>query len=273
MSTAGTWEAVVTWPESGPQTIYDLSQPLQPGMPHHPAHPPYAFTLTKKHGEVMYPDGVSAASELICMGGHVGTHVDGLGHVSKDGRIHGGQDITDAQSYTEGVGHGAIDDVPPFLSQGHLVDVPRLLGRELTPDDAVTDEMLSDWYADHPEPEPGSTVLVRTGWDRHWEDNSAYLGVDTGVPGVDESGARWLTDRKIRATGSDTIAYEKLPAPALPVHVHLLVTTGVHIMEALDLSRLAADRVWEFFFVGVPLRIRGGTGSPLRPLAIVGPSD
>jgi kynurenine formamidase len=53
------------------------------------------------------------------------------------------------------------------------------------------------------------------------------------------------------------------------VHVHLLVENGIHIIECLNLERLAADHVYEFVFTAAPLKIRGGTGSPIRPLALV----
>jgi kynurenine formamidase len=54
----------------------------------------------------------------------------------------------------------------------------------------------------------------------------------------------------------------------MPVHVHLLVESGIHIIEALNLEELARDRIYEFVFVAAPLKIRGGTGSPIRPLAL-----
>jgi kynurenine formamidase len=56
----------------------------------------------------------------------------------------------------------------------------------------------------------------------------------------------------------------------MPVHVHLLVESGIHIIEMVNLEELAKDRVYEFLFIAAPLKIRGGTGSPLRPLALVG---
>ncbi len=55
----------------------------------------------------------------------------------------------------------------------------------------------------------------------------------------------------------------------MPVHSHLLVESGIHIIEALNLDRLARERIYEFIFVASPLRIRGGTGSPIRPVALV----
>ena len=54
----------------------------------------------------------------------------------------------------------------------------------------------------------------------------------------------------------------------MPVHVHLLVECGIHIVEMLNLEELAKDRVYEFTFIAAPLKIRGGTGSPIRPLAL-----
>lgn len=263
------WKLNVPWPSSEAVEVYDLAQRLEPGIPHHPNHPPYSFTLTKQHGEVMYPDGVSAAAEMITTGGHVGTHVDGLGHVSKDGKLYGGAAVVDDQSYTAGVGPHSVDQMAPILGRGHLVDATRVLGRDLEPGDAVDAELFDRWFSDHEMPTSGDVVLVRTGWGRHWSDVGTYLGVTTGTPGIVASGAAWLTDRAIAATGSDTIAYERLPSPALDVHVHLLVDHGVPIMEAMALEDLARDEIWRFFFWAAPLPVRGGTGSPIRPLAIV----
>jgi kynurenine formamidase len=263
------WDLPVDWPASGQQVVYDLSHQLHTGIPHHPNHPPYSFTLTKQHGEVMYPEGVSAAAEMITTGGHVGTHMDGFAHVSKLGRIYGGFDVVANQSYGEGVTVQSVHEMPPVLAPGHLVDATVALGRDLTPEDGVGADLLEEWFRDRPAPQPGSVVLIRTGWDRHWEDNATFLGTQTGAPGVTPDGAAWLTDRRIAASGTDTVAYEQMPAPALPVHCHLLVEHGVPIMEAMNLAPIAESGVWEFFFVAAPLPIRGGTGSPIRPLAFV----
>lgn len=269
MSFEEKWELEVQWPDSGPQTVYDLSHRLRTGIPHHPNHPPYSFTLTKQHGEVMYPEGVSAAAEMITTGGHVGTHMDGFAHVSKLGRIYGGHDIYENQSYAEGVSVQSVHEMSPVYGPGHLVDATVALGRDLTPEDGVGADLFESWFADRQRPEPGSIVLVRTGWDRHWHDNARFLGTQTGAPGVDPSGAAWLTDHGIVASGTDTVAYEKQPAPTLPVHCHLLVEHGVPIMEAMNLAPIADRGVWEFFFTAAPLPIQGGTGSPIRPLAFV----
>lgn len=263
------WEIGVDWPLSGEQRIFDLSFQLHTGMAHHPNHPPYSFSLTKQHGEVMYPEGVSAAAEMITTSGHVGTHMDGLAHVSKLGKVYGGWDIVANQSYANGVTVQSVHEMSPVIGPGHFVDIAQLRGHELEPDEGVSAEDLDRWFADHDMPAKGSIVLIRTGWDRHWGDNASFLGMQSGAPGVTLSGARWLTDHGVIASGTDTVAYEQTPAPSLPVHCHLLVEHGVPIMEAMNLTPLVAAGVYEFFFIAAPLPIRGGTGSPIRPLAIV----
>jgi len=82
-------------------------------------------------------------------------------------------------------------------------------------------------------------------------------------------GARWLSERGVFAAGSDTAPFEFTPSPAMDVHVHLLVESGIHIIECLNLEELSESGATEFLFVATPLKIRGGTGSPIRPLALL----
>jgi kynurenine formamidase len=262
------WDISLTLP-SRVERIFDLSHALVPGMPHHPNHPPFGFVLTKTHGEVVLEDGVSASSELIVTGGHVGTHVDALCHISRGGVVYGGDPVGPQQSHAGGIALHPVHELQPIIGPGHLIDVPSILGREAGPSDEIGAGQLEKWFENRNAPGPGSVVLIRTGWARYWGDNRRFLGLDTGCPGVVLSGARWLADRGILATGCDTIAYERTPAPELAVHAHLLVDRGVPIIEALDLEALAASEVWNFLFVAIPLPIKNGTGSPIRPLALV----
>jgi len=263
----------VAWPTSSQVRIYDLAVGLEPGITRHPNHPPYAFAMAKKHGEHDYPEGVSAAMEIFTTGGHVGTHVDALGHISKDGKIFGGHSILEMQSATGGIAIGNVESIPPLIGRGHLFDGERFFGRELTPADGIGPAELENWFMDKDEPGLGSIFLVRTGWMKYFADSNKYLGLQTGLPGVTLAGARWLSDRGILACGSDTMNYEHKPNPtkvSLSVHVHNLVEKGIFIMESMNLEALAAAEVYDFTFVALPLRIKGGTGSPLRPVAIVG---
>ena len=269
---SGTYiDHTIPWPTSSNVRTYDLALLLEPGMPRHPHHPPFAFALAKNHHEWPYGNGISSAMETISMGAHVGSHVDALGHIALHGEVFGGRPILDHHSATGGLEYGSTEEIPPLIGPGHLVDAEALFGRQLTPADGIGPEQFEAWFADKAEPGPGSIVLVRTGWLRHWPDTDAYIGLKTGLPGVTRAGAEWLSARGILAGGSDTMNFEHKADPAvvsLAVHVHFLVEKGIYIMESLNLDVLAADKVTDFTFVGLPLRIKGGTGSPLRPVAI-----
>lgn len=253
--------------------IYDLGQPLENGMPQSPNHPPFRLALTRRHGDMVRPDGSSAAAEMIVTGGHVGTHIDAFAHVSFEGRLFGGADAAQAQTGGRFRVHG-VETIAPIAGRGVLLDVAGAKGRKvLEPGYAVTAEDLqSTAAAAGIVPRAGDAVLIRTGWASLWADRDAFIGHDTGVPGPNEEAARWLVDRGVRLAGSDTIAFEVIPAGEghrlLPVHRLLLVQAGVHIVETLNLEELAAAGVHEFLFFASPLRIVGGTGSPIRPVAI-----
>jgi kynurenine formamidase len=266
---SGRWRLDVDWPAPGRYTFYDLSFPIRTGMPHANGLPGTEFHLVKKHGDQVLDAGLSTAAEALSLGGHTGSHVDGWAHVSRDGLIFGGHDIRSAQSVGEGMLVAGVDELPPMLGQGHLVDLPLLLGREANPDDGVGAPELERWFAGRGKPSPGSVVLLRTGWGAYWEDAERYLAAGTGFPGLVLDGARWLGGRGISVWGVDTLAGEKQPDRSLPVHVHLLVERGIPILEMLNLELLARDGVRDFFFLAAALPISGGTGSPLRPLAAV----
>jgi kynurenine formamidase len=247
--------------------VYDLAQPLFAGMPHFPTHPPFSRTLTKMHGEMEF-DGMSSAAEMITLGGHVGTHIDALSHFSCDGKLHGGVDLV--QSYSEGVTPYGVDSVEPIFRRAVLFDVARLEGVDALPlDFEVTPEHLAACGVTPPE---GGVALIRTGWGNLWNDAKRFITGGSGVvvrgPGPKKPGAKWLSKHGIFAAGSDTVAFESVPSH-MEVHVHLLVERGIHIIECLNLESLAEAGVKEFLFVALPLKIRGGTGSPIRPVAVV----
>ena len=259
---------------SGGIRLVELGQPFFTGMPCSPNHPGFRMTLIRRHGDMVRADGGSAANEIIVTGGHVGTHVDALSHVSHDGVMYGGVDAAEAQvggSFRElGAEH-----TPAFLRRGVLLDVAATLGVDvLSPGQGVgAAELQAALDRCGTDLRPGDVALVRTGWARHFGDAERYLSRADGVPGVTPDGGRWLVDAGVSATGSDTTAFEQIPAGAghsvLPVHRILLVENGIHIIEHLALEEASAAGLTEFTFVMAPLRIVGGTGSPVRPLAAV----
>jgi kynurenine formamidase len=248
--------------------IYDLAQPYFTGMPHHPSHPPFLFSLVKSHGEYLGPNGASSASDAIALGSHVGTHIDALCHFSCGGKLYGGERAADLQSYGGGLRQHSIDTVPPILRRGVLLDIAAVAGTDPLPDDFEIDPPHLDAAAEGIEIRAGDVVLVRTGWARYFRDPGKFISQVHG-PGPAIAGAQWLSSRGIFAAGSDTVAFEKVPDIAMPVHVHLLVENGIHIVECLNLEELAKAGVKEFLFVALPLKIEGATGSPVRPIAVV----
>jgi kynurenine formamidase len=254
--------------------VIELGHPLFTGMPSSPNHPGFRMTLERRHGDAVRPDGGSASNEVIITGGHVGTHVDALAHVSHDGLLHGGIDAEQAQRGGKHTVHGA-ETIPPMVTRGVLLDVAALHGVETLPGGhgVTAADLAAAAERAGAEPGPGDVALVRTGWARLFGDATAYVGAASGVPGVTVDGARWLAERGVVATGSDTTAYEQIPAGAghrvLPVHRVLLVEHGIHIVEHLALEDAAEAGLGEFLAVFAPLRIVGGTGAPVRPLAVV----
>jgi kynurenine formamidase len=254
--------------------VYDLARPYEIGMPQSPRHPVYCHTLPRRHGDHVRDDGGSAANDLILMGTHVGTHMDALAHVSHEGKLHGGIEAAASQVGGRFPTHG-IDEFAPGVYGCVLLDVPAALGvdacapaYEIGPDDleAAAARCALELH-------PGEVILVRPGWGKRWDDGEADVGKTTGVPGVGEARARWLAKQSPCAVGSDTIAFEHLPAgkghASLPAHRVLLVEHGINIIETLNLEPLALDEVCEFALTLTPLPLSGATGSPLRPLALV----
>ena len=247
--------------------VYDLAQPYFTGMPHHPAHPPFLFSLVKAHGEYLGPIGNSSASDAIALGSHVGTHIDALCHFSCGGKLYGGGEAAGLQSYGGGLRRHSIDTVAPILRRGVLLDIAGAEGVDALPADFEISAAHLDAAAAGIAIRDGDVVLLRTGWARYFRDPAKFVSQVHG-PGPGLAGAQWLSARSIFAAGSDTVAFEKVPDMAMPVHVQLLVERGIHIIECLQLEELAQAAVREFLFVALPLKLEGATASPVRPIAV-----
>jgi kynurenine formamidase len=103
---------------------------------------------------------------------------------------------------------------------------------------------------------------------RYWPDGSKVFG---NSPGLSLDACRWLTSQNIVAVGADNEAVEVTPSGNeenwLPGHCHFLAEAGVPQIECLNLEELSRDRLYEFALIAAPIRLRGATGAPLRPLA------
>ncbi len=266
------------WEQLAGARVYDLAQPLEAAMPVSPNHPGFKLALMRRHGDMVRADGGSAASEMMMLGGHTGTHVDALCHVSHLGRLHGDCDAHEAQVGGRFSAHG-VETIPLTFCRGVMLDIASLHGVEvLEPDTAITaDDLEAACRRQQVSVGAGDALLVRSGWPAYWSDASVFLGARDGAPGPDVSAAEWMVERGIRITGAETVAYEHIPAgrghALLPVHRVLLVEGGIHIIEMMNLGALARDRISTFSFVLTPLKITGATGVPVRPVALVVPDS
>ena len=253
--------------------IFDLGVELFPGMPHVPTHSPFMYQMVREHGDLMYGEGVSAAVDIFGMSCHTGTHLDGLGHFAKNLCLHGGQPASGGQSKTGGLSTLGVQQVAPFVGRGILLDIPAVQGCAMLEPTQVIGAKDLEAAARHGRAtvRPGDVVMIRTGWMQLWPDQRKYYSVQTGQPGINLEAARWLTDQGAACLGSDNFAVEVTPTPnhAHPVHIHCLVEQGVHLLEVADLEELSRTRTYEFGLLMVPMKIRGGTASPIRPLAVV----
>lgn len=257
-------ELVEKYVQSG--EVLELGQPLYKGMPGLGVHPTYMFSLYKNHGDVINEDGTSAATDIIVLGGHVGTHIDAVGHISKDMKLFGGYDARSHQTGQGGLKVNGIEHTEPLILRGTLIDLCGN-GEPLPPGKVI---QLDD-IKPLPDIEAGDAVLIRTGWARYFSDPNRFGNLREGVPGIGTSVAAWLVDRKVRVVGADNIALEafKEPITCLPVHSLLLAEHGTQIIEMLNLEELATRLRGHFVFVALPLLIIGGTASPIRPIALI----
>jgi kynurenine formamidase len=200
---------------------------------------------------------------------HSGTHIDALAHQAENLTLHGGVDVDSGVQTSAGFRVLGIDTMAPLVARGVLLDVAG--NKRLEPDHAITPEELQRAEKDSGvKIQSGDVVLVRTGYGALWSEPAEYLR----AAGVSSYASRWLIDKKVSAVGADNMAWD-LIGPAdpelgvtLPGHLLLLVRAGIPIIENLNLEELAAARVHEFAFICLPLKMRGATGSPVRPIAI-----
>ncbi len=256
--------------------VYDLEQPRFRGMPIHPTHlPGYFYALHRRHRDTYCPaehGPRSGASGVLTMMEHSGTHLDALCHQANFLTLFGGIP-TDAAETPTGFTQLGVETVPPLLGRGVLLDVAGWKGQARLPAaySIHADDLAGCAAAQGVEVRRGDVLLVRTGYAPLWNDEATYLR----AAGVGKSGTLWAAERGVVAVGADNMAWdapdERDPetGATLFAHVYLLPQKGVYILENLDLETLARDRAHDFAFLAIPLKLKGATGSPLRPLALV----
>ena len=249
--------------------VFDLEQLRYAGAPSHPNHQPGFNYFLHRHHARGAPQARTSASGLVVMPEHSGTHIDALAHQAENLTLHGGVHVDSGVQTSSGFRTLGIDTMAPLVSRGVLLDVAGK--KRLEPDQSITVQELQLAETDAGvKIQAGDVVLVRTGYGALWSEPAEYLH----AAGVSSDGSRWLIEKKVSAVGADNMAWD-LDGPTdpelhvtLPGHLLLLVRAGIPIIENLNLEELAAAHVHEFAFVCLPLKMRGATGSPVRPIAI-----
>lgn len=260
--------------------LYDLSHEISPKAPFlMPNQTPFLQSIWASWRDSIRRRRAAGATndagsnvERVEMTMHVGTHIDALGHFSIGGKLYNGQNADDVVT-DWGLDRLGIEHMPPMISRGVLLDVSGLDGGDfLEPGRVIApDDLARAADAAQVAIQAGDIVLIRTGWGRFFGvNNDRYL---SGEPGIDVPAARWLTRRDVVAIGCDNMAVEVLPNPdrgvAMAVHQHVLVESGVHLIENLALEELARDRIASFCFILLAAKFKGATGCPVRPIALV----
>ncbi|MCG3118956.1 MAG: Kynurenine formamidase [bacterium] len=225
--------------------IIDLSQEIFSGMPVFPGLPEVKISVHASHEQwdgITDSDIISPAVNRLELGEHTGTHVDALNHMARE---HRGR---------------SIDTMPltMFYTEGICLNLSHKGRRDLIePDDLERALAVANL-----EIKPGDTVLLYTDHYRR------AFGTDDwhNGPGISIDAARWLGQQKITAFGVETASPGVRHVSNKQVH-HICGELGfTHYENMINLHQLIGRG--RFRFIGLPLKIRGGTGSPVRAIAV-----
>lgn len=212
-------------------TLIDLSHPLEHGQPNFAGDPP--ISVIRYHA--VASRGYNLAQ--LSLSTHHATHLDAPYHFYRDGKT--------------------LDDLTldRFYGEAHLIDF--CPGRQLEPRTLLT---VGRFRPHERLFKPGAKIIYRTGWDRMFGTPEFF----TEFPSLSLEAARWIAEKKISLLGMDT------PTPSremLECH-HILLRQSVEIVLVEGLARLHLLPP-QFTFIGFPLRIQHGDGSPIRAVAVV----
>jgi kynurenine formamidase len=203
--------------------------------------------------------------------GQVGTQFDGFAHQTIGDSMYNCVKVTEA-STRSGFTKLGIQNVGALVTRGVLIDIAALKNVDMLPDTyEITIEDLEQALSNERIAlQRGDAVIIHTGWGKLWGKESAKYQASN--PGIGVRASEWLARQGPILVGADTGPVEISPNPdrqlSLPTHQIMLVVNGIHLLENLKLDELAAKRVYEFALIVEPLKIQGGTGSTVAPIAI-----
>jgi len=227
---------------------------------------------TKRTGGPMGTNKRYSNEELVITElGQVGTQFDMFPHQSID-NSHYNCFKTDEITTRNGFTKLGVEKIGSIYTRGVLIDVAASKGVDMLPlsYEITVDDLQAALKKQGVTLQKGDAVLIHTGWGKLWGvDNAKY---NSGCPGIGVPATEWLAKQDPILFGADTFPVEVVPNPdkniSLPIHQLALAVYGIFLLENLKLDELAAKKAYEFAFVMQPLKIKGGTGSTVAPMAI-----
>jgi kynurenine formamidase len=250
--------------------VIELGHPLAPDMPFFGTR---RFDLhTKRTFMNPQPNRRGSNEEVVVSEiGQVGTQFDGFAHQTHESSMYNCFKV-DETATRGGFTKLGVEKVGALITRGVMLDVAGLKGVETLPDnyEITSKDLEQALQRQNTKLHAGDAVLIHTGWGKLWaKDNTRYV---KSCPGIGIAAAEWLAKQDPMLVGADNWPIEVAPNPdpqlSLPVHQIMLVVNGVHLLENLKLEELAAKKVYEFAFIVQPLKIKGGSGSTVAPIAV-----
>ena len=250
--------------------VFELGRVLSESMPM-PAARRFEVTTKRTRNDPGANRRGSNEELVVAEIGQVGTQFDAFSHQTIGASMYNCITVEEAATRT-GFSKLGVEQVGALMTRGVLLDIAALKSvpmlaetYEITPEDleaALARQKLTL--------SRGDAILIHTGWGTLWgKENARY---QRSSPGVGTAAAEWLAKQDPMLVGADNSAVEISPNPdpqlAGPGHQILIVINGIHLLENLRLDELAARGVHEFALIVEPLKIQGGTGSTVAPIAI-----
>ena len=219
--------------------VVALSHTFEEGMPR--PQVPYGHILWKSHAR-----GDAFNTYMFLVFEHAGTHVDAPIHLG-------------------GLEGPTVDQISPENWMGPLcvLDMTHKKKKEF-----VQSQEIKDWEKRYGEIRKDDVVLINYGWERMWTTSNGveYQPYLRENPGLSEDAARLLVDRGAKMVGADTPTIDSDADPEEHAH-RVLLPAGVLVLEnACNLGQLPPRGA---FFIGLPLKIKEGTGCPVRAVALI----
>jgi kynurenine formamidase len=251
---------------------YALGVPVGPDTP---AFPPRSLSITvlqpnQADGATFGANKMSYNDDIFMGWLGIGTQIDGLGHLGIDGVFYNGNRVEDF-AQTTGLTKLGVDQVPPIVTRGVLIDMAKHKGVERMNEGEIisADDIRAATQAQGLEIREGDVVVFHTGWLSMLDEDPERYG--KGEPGIDAESAEYLASLSPVAVGADTWGVDAVPFKGDRVweaHQVLLAKNGIYILETLDTRELVADGVQEFMFVLGQPRYEGSVQAIIKPVAI-----